>query len=84
MCWATSTHASIAVTNVCLTPLSQMGSWRRFSSAPDSRLSTETSSVMLRRSRRIRSSSTMGYLTLAVTAAANSRWARAILGSSSK
>jgi hypothetical protein len=56
MCWATSTHASIAVTNVYLTPLSHMGSSRRLSSAADSRLSTQTSSVMLRRSRRIRSS----------------------------
>jgi hypothetical protein len=60
MCWATSTHASMAVTNVYFTPLSQMGSSRRLSSAVDSRLSTETSSVMLRKSRRTRSVSTTG------------------------
>jgi hypothetical protein len=63
---------------------SQMGSARRLSSAPDSRCSTETSSVMLRSSRRIRASSTTGYLPLAVTAAANSRCDRVIRGNSSK
>jgi hypothetical protein len=39
---------------------------------------------MLRSSRRILSSSTTGYLALAVTAAANSRCERVIRGSSSK
>src|ERR1700733_2009072 len=60
MCWATSTQASIAVTNVYFTPLSQIGSSRRSSPACDSPLSTETSSVMLRSRRRTRASSTTG------------------------
>jgi hypothetical protein len=77
-------HPSIAVTNVYLTPRSQMGSSRRLPLAADSRFSTEMSSVMLRSSRRTRSSSTTGYPCLAVTAAANSRWARVIRGSSSE
>jgi hypothetical protein len=46
---------------------------RLVSPAADSRFSTEVSSVMPRSRRRTRSSSTMCYLRLAVTAAANSR-----------